>query len=136
MENKFESEIGLRDEVRLNIGQGQTVNAYVTAIKFYKDGDVTYDLNVQKDGGIVTVQDVHFACLTKGWAKQEHSLLPALGEICRQDTCNRRESPMGKVHWMIHDACYELSIGNLDKAKAILADADKFTHDAIDKETA
>lgn len=83
MENKFESEFGLRDEVGLNVGQGQPVNAFVTAIKFYKDGDVTYDLNVQKDGGLITVQDVHFGCLTKGWTKSEGSLLQVLGELTR-----------------------------------------------------
>lgn len=78
MENKFESEFGLRDEVGLDIGQGRPVNAYVTAIKFYSDGDVTYDLNVQKDGGIITLQDIHFGCLTKGWIKPDGDPLPVL----------------------------------------------------------
>lgn len=65
MKNKFQSEFGLRDEVHLNLGQGDPANAFVTAVKFYKDGDVTYDLNVQKDDGLITVQDVHFACLSE-----------------------------------------------------------------------
>lgn len=70
MESKFESLFGLREEVSLHIGQGQSANAFVTAVKFYKDGDITYDLNVQKDDGLITLQDVHFGCLTKGWAKE------------------------------------------------------------------
>lgn len=34
-----------------------------------------------------------------------------------------------EVHGLIHDACHELSIGNFDIANALLAKADKLSHD-------
>lgn len=117
MKNIFESEFKLRDEVCLNLDH--PVNAYVTAVKFYKDGDITYDLNVQKGGGLITFQDVHFACIVE-----------RPGNTVAEVLCNPKpETPMNKIHWMIHEACYAISHGNTDEAQKILAKADKLSHD-------
>jgi hypothetical protein len=46
------------------------------------------------------------------------------------DTCIAKpESVVEKLHWMIHEASYEISQGNLEAAKKILADADQLSHD-------
>jgi hypothetical protein len=43
--------------------------------------------------------------------------------------CSNVESPMEKIHWMIHEASYQISLGNMEEAKNILANADQFAHD-------
>lgn len=47
---------------------------------------------------------------------------------------NRQETPVEKVHWLIHDASFAISQGNLDQAKSSLAIADQMTHDIISTE--
>lgn len=38
------------------------------------------------------------------------------------------KSKSSLVHGLIHDACYEISIGNIDGAKRMLAEADQLSH--------
>jgi hypothetical protein len=43
------------------------------------------------------------------------------------------EIPARKVHGMVHDACYEISQGNLRAALDILAKADRILHIMCDR---
>ena len=60
------------------------------------------------------------------------SMLETMGEICQPAACiHGEESQMAKVHRMIHDACFELDKGNLQKAQQILAEADQIAYDVL-----
>ena len=44
-------------------------------------------------------------------------------------------SPLEKIHWLIHDASYAITQGNPDEAKKLLAEADQMCHEEIGKES-
>jgi len=39
------------------------------------------------------------------------------------------ETPMAKIHRMIHEASFAISEGDIEKGKKILAEADLYSHD-------
>lgn len=44
------------------------------------------------------------------------------------------ETIMERVHWLIHDACFAISNGNMPGARDILTTADQLTHEGVAQE--
>ena len=63
------------------------------------------------------------------------SLFETFADITRPSSC-RPQSPMEKLHSMIHNASYLMEQGDIDGAKDQLRKADILTHDEIEKESA
>lgn len=96
---------------------GKRSGAYCRAVKFTDQGEVFYDLDVffDKDKSLHTIlPEIHAAFVT---TKQEEGedLIP--GPIKE------------RIHWLIHDAAFALSTHNIEKAQAILSQADALAHD-------
>jgi hypothetical protein len=60
-----------------------------------------------------------------------HKVHPIFEGICESicPTISPAKRLMSEIHWLIHDACFSLSQGNLSEAKELLAKADQLSHD-------
>lgn len=108
---KLPTQHQIGDQVVVMFRADHSIPAEIMAIKF-TDECVFYDVAlfiISKDDSL-PLRDVHSGFVYK-------PVHPAV------------ES----VHGLIHDACYELSQGNLEKVKDILQKADLLAHDAVEQ---
>jgi len=57
---------------------------------------------------------------------------PDVSEYANCPVLSPGKALLNKIHWLIHDASFALSMGDIPQAQSLLAEADRLSHDSED----